>query len=33
MTIYVDELDIIGTDENITNTANYLKNEFKMKNL
>ncbi|KAL8155915.1 hypothetical protein AgCh_001101 [Apium graveolens] len=31
--VYVDDLNIIGTTEDITNAANYLKNEFEMKDL
>ena len=29
--VYVDDLNIIDTTEDITNAANYLKNEFEMK--
>ncbi|KAL8097292.1 hypothetical protein AgCh_030429 [Apium graveolens] len=31
--VYVDDLNIIGTTEDITDAANYLKNEFEMKDL
>ncbi|KAL8156462.1 hypothetical protein AgCh_001527 [Apium graveolens] len=31
--VYVDDLNIFGTTEDITNVANYLKNEFEMKDL
>ena len=28
LAIYVDDLNIVGTSEDITNAINYLKNEF-----
>ena len=31
--IYVDDLNLVGTPEEITRTTNYLKNEFEMKDL
>ena len=31
--VYVDDLNIIGTPEELTETATYLKNEFEMKDL
>ena len=31
--IYVDDLNLIGTFEELTKTANYLKKEFEMKDL
>ena len=31
--VYVDDLNIIGTPEEISVTVNYLKKEFEMKNL
>ena len=29
--VYVDDLNLVGTLEELTKTANYLRNEFKMK--
>jgi hypothetical protein len=31
--VYVDDLNLVGTPEELTKTANYLKNEFEMKDL
>ena len=31
ITMYVDDLNLIGTPEELTRTTNYLKNEFEMK--
>ena len=31
--VYVDDLNLIGTPEELTKTTNYLKNEFDMKDL
>jgi len=31
--VYVDDLNLVGTPEELTKTANYLRNEFKMKDL
>jgi hypothetical protein len=31
--VYVDDLNLVGTPEEFTKTANYLKNEFEMKDL
>jgi hypothetical protein len=31
--VYVDDLNIVGTPEELTKTADYLKNEFEMKDL
>jgi len=31
--VYVDDLNIIGTDEEIPKTINYLKKEYEMKDL
>ena len=31
--VYVDDLNIIGTDEEIPKTVNYLKKEYEMKDL
>ena len=31
--VYVDDLNLVGTLEEFTKTANYLNNEFKMKDL
>ena len=31
--IYVDDLNLIGTPEELTRTENYLKREFEMKDL
>ena len=31
--IYVDDLNLVGTLEELTRIANYLKKEFEMKNL
>ena len=31
--VYVDDLNIIGTPEELTETATYLKNKFEMKDL
>jgi hypothetical protein len=31
--VYVDDLNLVGTSEGLTKTANYLKNEFEMKDL
>ena len=31
--IYVDDLNLIGTPEELIKTANYLKREFEMKDL
>jgi hypothetical protein len=33
VTVYVDNLNLIGTSEEFNKTANYLKNEFEMKDL
>jgi hypothetical protein len=33
MTVYVDDLNLVGTQEELTKTTNYLKNEFEMKDL
>ena len=33
ITVYVDDLNIVGTFEDITNATNYLKIEFEMKDL
>ena len=33
ITVYVDDLNNIGTPEELTETATYLKNEFEMKDL
>ena len=33
ITIYVNDLNLIGTPKNLPKTANYLKNEFEMKDL
>ena len=30
---YVDDLNLVGTPEELTRTTNYLKNEFEMKDL
>ena len=32
ITVYVDDLNLVGTPEKLIRTTNYLKNEFKMKN-
>ena len=31
--VYVDDLNLVGTPEELTRTTNYLKNEFEMKDL
>ena len=31
--VYVDDLNLIGTHEELTKTTNYLKKEFEMKDL
>ena len=31
--VYVDDLNLVGTPEELTRTPNYLKNEFEMKDL
>ena len=31
--VYVDDLNLVGTPEELTKIANYLKNEFEMKDL
>ena len=31
--MYVDDLNLVGTPEDLTRTKNYLKNEFEMKDL
>ena len=31
--VYVDDLNLVGTLEELTRTTNYLKNEFEMKDL
>ena len=31
--VYVDDLNLVGTPEELTRTTNYLKNEFKMKDI
>ena len=31
--VYIDDLNLIGTHEELTRTENYLKREFKMKDL
>ena len=31
--VYVDDLNLMGTLEELTKTANYLRNEFEMKDL
>ena len=31
--VYVDDLNLVGTLEELTKTKNYLKNEFEMKDL
>ena len=33
ITVYVDDLNLIGTPEELTRTTNYLKSEFEMKDL
>ena len=33
MAVYVDDLNLVGTLEELTKTKNYLKNEFEMKDL
>uniref|UniRef100_A0A2N9F2A8 Reverse transcriptase Ty1/copia-type domain-containing protein n=1 Tax=Fagus sylvatica TaxID=28930 RepID=A0A2N9F2A8_FAGSY len=33
VTVYVDDLNLMGTPEELTKTADYLKNEFEMKDL
>ena len=33
MAVYVDDLNLVGTPKELTKTTNYLKNEFKMKDL
>jgi hypothetical protein len=33
ITVYVDDLNLVGTPEELTKTATYLKNEFEMKDL
>ena len=33
ITVYVDDLNLVGTLEELTITTNYLKKEFEMKNL
>ena len=33
ITVYVDDLNLIGTPEEFIKTTNYLKNEFEMKDL
>ena len=33
MVVYVDDLNLVGTPEELTKTANYLKNELEMKDL
>ena len=32
ITMYVDDLNLVGTPEELTRTTNYLKNEFEMRN-
>jgi uncharacterized protein related to proFAR isomerase len=32
-TVYVDDLNLVGTPEKLTKTATYLKNEFEMKDI
>jgi hypothetical protein len=31
--VYVDNLNLVGTSEELTKTTNYLKNEFEIKDL
>jgi len=33
ITVYVDDLNLVGTPEKLTKTATYLKNEFEIKDL
>ena len=33
VTVYVNDLNLVGTPEELTKTADYLKNEFEMKDL
>ena len=33
ITVYVDDLNLVRTPEELTRTTNYLKKEFEMKNL
>ena len=33
ITVYVDDLNLIGTPKELTRTTNYLKKEFEMKDL
>ena len=33
ITVYVDDLNLVGTSKELTKIANYLKNEFEMKDL
>ena len=33
ITVYVDDLNLVGTPKELTKIANYLKNEFEMKDL
>ena len=33
ITVYVDDLNLVGTPKELTRTTNYLKKEFEMKDL